>query len=116
MAQDAGPDGNGGRTLNEQIVRTFAAQFKPVLPVCGTKRIHTPEGAFHVPDDGWQTAYSTPDQSAGFSVVVYGNQQMRAFLETNGETDVKDAKTVALIFGKAMVALTALSKQGGGNG
>src|SRR5262245_47909480 len=111
MAKDSDDeDHKPEMSANERIIRAFAAQFDPPLPICGTKQFATPAGLIKVKSDAWQTAYCTPDQSFGVSCVIYGAQKIYAFLEANGETDEKDAIEVARAFA------VALKLNGGSNG
>jgi hypothetical protein len=95
MAKDDLPE--NGMSKNERVIRAFAAQFDPPLPVCGTQRLN------NVPArDGWQAAWWSEDRGLGVTAVVHGNGLLHAFIEASGESDPADAAEVGKVMAKAL--------------
>jgi hypothetical protein len=96
MANDAAPD-RGGPSRNEQIIRAFAGQFNPPLPVVATLKLN------NVPArDGWQAAWWSNDRGIGVTAVVHGNGLLHAFIEASGQSDPPDAAEVGKVMAKAL--------------
>lgn len=90
-------DEDNGKSQNEAIIRAFARCFVPPLPVVGTERLNGER--VH---DGWQAAVWFQKQCVGLTAVVHGKGILRAWVETGGESDPKDAGNVGAIFRRTL--------------
>lgn len=84
-------------TQNERIIRAFAAQFRPALNCIRTQRINGQK--VH---DGWQVARWDKARGIGVTAMVYGSQQLKAYIEAAGSSDEKDASEVGMVMAKAL--------------
>jgi hypothetical protein len=88
---------SNGQTRNEQIIRAFARQFTPPLPVVATMKIN------NVPArDGWMSSWWSEDRGLGITAVVHGPGLLHAFIEASGESDPEDAAETGKVMAKAL--------------